>query len=244
MSKLLTPTTMRGDQVMDTPPKDGDRQHTSRSATFMPSTPAPMRSVTDIDTPPKGHDGIASRNDTIIPPRSVISVPSRATITDTPPQEPELVPRPSCSSDKLPNQQSHVAPTPGSQLTDTKTSEVNARRSAKYHETVTRLAGLCQSDRVIHELALLPDPESFTSVPEYFHNGKLCVDLLPPYLKGLSIDLDQSHLTEAEVNLLIFYCCVHPEERDKLFNISDAPGACKDFKVIVDISDKTLGHPD
>jgi hypothetical protein len=103
----------------------------------------------------------------------------------------------------------------------------------------TILTGLCKSDALLTELCALPDPDSFKSVPDYFNGHELSLDKLPPHLKGLNIKLEESHLRKEEVNLLIHYCCVDPIGRDKLFTDSNTPGACEDFKVIVDIADKT-----
>ena len=191
-----------------------------RSATFMLSSPP--------SSFPKDDAGLASRNDATVSPRSDTSTPIWP--------EPELL----RSSDPSTNtHQSHVTPTPGGKLKDTGTDQASPSRSPKYHEALKNLSGLCPSDRVLQELALLPDPQSIGSVPDYFEKGELSVDKLPPHLKGLSIKLDQSHLTSDQVNLLIFYCCVQPAEREKLFTANNTPGACEDFTVIVDVSDKT-----
>jgi transposase InsO family protein len=101
------------------------------------------------------------------------------------------------------------------------------------------LAGICTSSVVIDELSALQDPSTCHPIPDYFVGDEISDDKLPPYLRGLRIKVTQCHLTKAEINLLIYYCCVSPPGRDKLFSPENIPGRVDDFKVLVDIADKT-----
>ena len=89
------------------------------------------------------------------------------------------------------------------------------------------------------ELDAEPDPSQCVNIKNYFENDTLQDHLLPPHLKGFRINLDDTHLTQDQINLLIHYCCVLPEGREQLFSPDNEPGLVKDFKVLVDIDDKT-----
>ena len=77
---------------------------------------------------------------------------------------------------------------------------------------------------VISELEACPDPRLITEVPNYFVDGKISDDLLPPYLKGMKMDIEDSHLNCEQMNLLIYYACVLPPGREKLFSPDNVPG--------------------
>ena len=92
-------------------------------------------------------------------------------------------------------------------------------------------------DSVLKELGACPDPREVTGIPIYFRDGELCDELLPAHLKGFKMDMSNSHLTPDELCHMLYYCCVLPPDRDKLFTPNNVPGIVPNFKVNVDIAD-------
>ena len=132
----------------------------------------------------------------------------------------------------------HASDVPTVSLVDPPSErECSAPCDPKQQLHTSRVQSRQLADSVLKELGACPDPRLVTDIPNYFRDGKLCDELLPAHLKGFNMDMSNSHLTQSELCHLLYYSCVLPPGRDKLFTPNNIPGVVPHFKVNVDIAD-------
>jgi hypothetical protein len=121
------------------------------------------------------------------------------------------------------------------QLNPIPTDELVSRELARLR---TGLSTPWLSQDVCREMLSQPVAEP-GDVPDYFKDGQLNDDLLPAYLRGLRVKLDEINITREQYNRFIYECCVCPEGRDEFFSPDNVPGEARDFEVDVKLTDYT-----
>ena len=82
---------------------------------------------------------------------------------------------------------------------------------------------------------LLPHVDDVESVPSYVSGGKINEELLPPYLKGLSVDADNLACNEQDFNVFIHEALILPKGRENLFTTKKEPGCATNFTPRIDV---------